>query len=368
MPGQRVDDPLEVLLLAGRLGPDEEGWHLVPLMDRLANRGVSAHLVCSSRGRAAKPDPRFIEFPVLGRRWLRAFSIKRLRRVIGLPQPRILHAIQDGLTEVALELAETWGLPYLQTIDEFDTLERGLRLSRRWFHRLVVSCDDLAEDLKKVLQVPQDRISLICPGISLPRTPSRAVGRSIPVIGTAGPPVPGSGFACFLEAARLVLRSGRDAEFLIACHGKDVIDLRRDIESLKISDRVIVLDLPEIGRHSWDVLSVYCQPSSVPSVGRLLALAQAQAIPSIATNVRGLGTLINHARTGLLVPPDDPDALATGMIQLLDDPVQARAMGLEGQAAIRARFDPDLEADSLANLYRETLECPPRGCPDLVEK
>ena len=63
----------------------------------------------------------------------------------------------------------------------------------------------------------------IPPGPALERSPSP----KIPVVGTAGLASESSGFGCFLEAAQLVLNSGRDAEFLIARQGEGAIDLRR---------------------------------------------------------------------------------------------------------------------------------------------
>ena len=172
------------------------------------------------------------------------------------------------------------------------------------------------------------------------------------MIGTAGPPVESSGFACFLEAARLVLGSGRDAEFLIATQGQDAIDLRRHAKSLAISDRVSVADFPVSGDQFWAVLNVYCQPSLVPSTGRMLVLALARGIPSIATGVQGLHALVEHGRTGIIVPADSPEALAAAIMEFLDDPAEAQLAGLRGQSEIRARFDLDIEADLLARLYR----------------
>ena len=52
-PGEFVDDVLEVVFLAGRLGRDDDGWPLVPLIDRLRSRGIHARVVCLDRA-----DPR----------------------------------------------------------------------------------------------------------------------------------------------------------------------------------------------------------------------------------------------------------------------------------------------------------------------
>jgi glycosyltransferase involved in cell wall biosynthesis len=196
---------------------------------------------------------------------------------------------------------------------------------------------------------------VIPPGLS-PLLPGPiAAGWKVPVIGTAGPGVTSSGFATFLEAARLVLNSGRDAEFLIATQGPDAIDVRRQAQARKIADRVSVADFAAVGPRFWTVLTIYCQPSLGPTVGRTLALALAHGIPSVATSVKGLQTLIEDGRTGTIVPPGDPESLAVAINRFLDYDGEATRIGIRGQAIARARFDLDAEADCLASLYRSQL-------------
>jgi glycosyltransferase involved in cell wall biosynthesis len=347
-----VNDLLEVVFLAGRLGLDDDGWPLVPLIDRLVSRAVLGRVVCVSRGTGTDGDSRVLEFPALGRRWLKSFSIWRYRLESEFDHACLLHVVHEEMAEVAVELAEARRLPYLQTVDDFAVLGRGLRLSRRWFRGLVVTSPDLAGDLASGLGVPPDRISVIPPGVPAAQQAPRRSGWRIPVIGTAGLPRKESGFACFLEAARLVLDSSRDAEFLIAVQGDDEIDLRRHAQSLKIADRISVADFAVIGARFWSVLDIYCQPSLVPTTGRPLALAQAAGVPSIASGVKGLLAQIDPGKSGLIVAPGDPQALARALIQLLDHPEHAASVGRRGQEAARRRFDPEVEADLLASLYR----------------
>ena len=177
-------------------------------------------------------------------------------------------------------------LPYLQTVDSFGILQRGLRLSRLWFRGLIATSPEIALELTHDLGFPSDQISLIPPGVAATPAVPRSTEQKIPVIGTAGP-APGSGFASFLEAAQLILATGRDAEFLIASQGRDALELRRNAQLLRIADRVSVTDFAAIGPRFWTVLDIYCQPSLVPSMGRTLTLALSEGVPSIATQVKG---------------------------------------------------------------------------------
>jgi glycosyltransferase involved in cell wall biosynthesis len=101
------------------------------------------------------------------------------------------------------------------------------------------------------------------------------------------------------------------------------------------------------------VLDIYSQPAVVASSGRTLLEALAHGVPCIATNVKGLRTLIESGENGLIVPPRDPIALAQAIRTLLDHPDEARRLGENALVRAQVQFDPEVEADRLADLYRE---------------
>ena len=63
-------------------------------------------------------------------------------------------------------------------------------------------------------------------------------------------------------------------------------------------------------------------------------------IPLVSTAVDGIPELIRHGETGILVPPNDPFALAAGLCELLRDPGRARALAERGRRRIGPDFDP----------------------------
>ena len=141
----------------------------------------------------------------------------------------------------------------------------------------------------------------------------------------------GAGFAGFLNAARRVLDTGQDIEFVIAGSGDEEIELRRRADRLKISDRVTFAADASPGDAFWDVLDVYCQPSILPTVGRGLRMALAHGVPSIASDVDGLRGLVIPESTSLMVPPNDTNALSRAILDLLGRPEHACVLGREGR-------------------------------------
>lgn len=79
-------------------------------------------------------------------------------------------------------------------------------------------------------------------------------------------------------------------------------------------------------------------PSRVESFGIAAVEAQMAGKPVVASNVSGLPEIIEHGRTGLLVAPDDPAALAAAVARLLDEPGLAGQLARSGADAAKRRF------------------------------
>lgn len=80
-------------------------------------------------------------------------------------------------------------------------------------------------------------------------------------------------------------------------------------------------------------------PSTYEEPFGLVALQAAQmGRPVIASNAGGLPEIIDHRRTGLLVPPGNPDALATAMLQLLADRAALQTMGRQARELATTAF------------------------------
>jgi glycosyltransferase involved in cell wall biosynthesis len=299
-------------------------------------------------------DRRVVDVPMLRKRWLRAFAARRIWSDSRLEPPDLLHVAHDEMTDLALALSENQRVPYIQTVAGFDSVERGLRLSRRWCRRLVATNPDLVNELVSELGVSSARIALVPHGLPPQRDCSHDERAwKVPVIGTGGPFESGSGLLVFLDAAHLVVNAGYDVEFLIACPTSEHVVLRHRARWLEIAERVTVAEYPMVGPEFWSVVDIYCQPALVASAGRTLVEALAHAIPSIATSVKGLRALIDSGENGLIVPPADPIALQSAIILLLDQSEEARRLGKRALERARTQFDLDVEADRLAELYRQ---------------
>jgi glycosyltransferase involved in cell wall biosynthesis len=73
----------------------------------------------------------------------------------------------------------------------------------------------------------------------------------------------------------------------------------------------------------------------------------------VATNVSGIGEIVLHNKTGLLIDQRDPRALADAIRTLATQREQALAMAEEGKRLVRRMFDPQTNIQALYTLYVE---------------
>jgi glycosyltransferase involved in cell wall biosynthesis len=90
-------------------------------------------------------------------------------------------------------------------------------------------------------------------------------------------------------------------------------------------------------------------------IPNVLVEAMACALPVVTTPVSGIPELVRDGENGLLVPPDDPDALAAAILRLRGDAALRRRLGEAARATVRERFDGDRLAGELVALFREAV-------------
>ncbi len=114
-----------------------------------------------------------------------------------------------------------------------------------------------------------------------------------------------------------------------------------------------------IGRRRSDELPGYYRaarivliPSAYEGLPYVLIEALQQGTPVVATRVSGHPEVIEDGVGGLLVPVDDPGAMAAACLRLLQDPDLAAALGDAGRRAVAERFDLDRQVDAYLHYYR----------------
>lgn len=103
------------------------------------------------------------------------------------------------------------------------------------------------------------------------------------------------------------------------------------------------------------VVAIALRPNPQGS-GLTVALeALASGRPVVATDNPGMDHYVEHGRTGLLVPPGDPEAMAAAVGELLAAPDRAAEMGRQGRKAVESRFTSAHMAAELRDIVRNAI-------------
>ena len=102
-------------------------------------------------------------------------------------------------------------------------------------------------------------------------------------------------------------------------------------------------------------LGCFVLPSLAEGVSNTLLEAMATGLPVIATQVGGNAELVDHGRTGELVPADDVEALAQALVRMAADAARAAGMGQAGRAEVERRFSLQAMVAAYRDLYDRQL-------------
>jgi glycosyltransferase involved in cell wall biosynthesis len=102
-------------------------------------------------------------------------------------------------------------------------------------------------------------------------------------------------------------------------------------------------------------LDVAVLPSYREAQGLSILEAMALARPVVASAVGGIPEMIEHGRTGLLVPPRDPDALAAALIRVLTDSAYATTLGKAGHDLVHERFCLEFMVRAVESIYDDAV-------------
>ena len=100
-------------------------------------------------------------------------------------------------------------------------------------------------------------------------------------------------------------------------------------------------------------LDVAVLPSYREAQGLTILEAMALSRPVVASNVGGIPEMVEDGRTGLLVPPHDPEALAAAITRLLTDHPLADTLARAGHDLVHERFCVELMVSAIEDLYDE---------------
>ncbi len=211
------------------------------------------------------------------------------------------------------------------------------------------------------LGVPAERVHFIPLGIDRallessnpePRTPN-------PTVLFLGQTKYRKGWDVLMRAIPHVRAAVPEARFVFAGHtARDAADFDTLVDDLGVRDALILpgrvseAEKMRLLRSSW----VLALPARYEGFGIPLVEAMMVGTPVVTTDVPACNEIVRDNETGLVVPPDDPEALGAALARLLADNVLRTRLGEAGQRHAIAEYDGPVTARRFVDLYAALIE------------
>jgi len=142
----------------------------------------------------------------------------------------------------------------------------------------------------------------------------------------------------------------------IAGEGPLRSDLEQQIGDLKLSQQVYLLgnrnDVPTL----LSIADIFVLSSRWEGLSMAMLEAMGAGLPVVATEVEGMGEVIQQNIQGLLVPPEDADALAGALLELIKHPALRNKMGLEARQRIEKSYTTELMCEKYLKVMLEYFQ------------
>jgi glycosyltransferase involved in cell wall biosynthesis len=376
--------PLRLLLAVDSLEVGGAERHVVDLALALRRKGHEVEVTCSVSGELCEPleTARVPVWPLTRRLVKRRASLsyaRGIRKLLGERTFDLVHA-HIFASAVAAAIA-TLGKSVPLVITEHTEASWQTWLTRpvsRWAHRrakrVIAVSTPIERRLIEHYGVPSHLVTLIpnavTPASDEPPDPPvalRGVWLEHPLIGVVARLQPEKGVANFLKAAVRVAEVSSQARFLVVGDGPlrgELLDLA---EHLGLSERVRFLGYRSDSRALMELMDVLVVPSLTEGSPLIVLEAMAAGVPLVASAVGGIPDQVRHGREGILVPPDDPDALGEALGVLLRDPAYARRLGEAGRRRTQNEFSHETLVRRTEGVYRAAIGWKAHQDPEIAE-
>jgi glycosyltransferase involved in cell wall biosynthesis len=243
-----------------------------------------------------------------------------------------------------------------------------------WFGSLTAACcsdavvyltEEYRADIQRRFRVSRRfnaRARVIPNGVDLDRYGARrAAEPGITRLAMVGRLVPLKNHSALIDAMAILVNEKNCAglRLTIAGDGPELADLQRRTASQGLAD-VISFSGPLSGSDVADLLSdvdIYVHCTFAEAMSNSILQAMASELPIVASNVKGVSNILRHGEDAILVPVDNPVALADALEKLVRRPDMRRSLGQRARQRADEEFSQLRVAEEYRRLFR-SLTCP----------
>jgi glycosyltransferase involved in cell wall biosynthesis len=361
-----------------------EGWggqEIRILLEMRAHRrqGHGLYLLCPPRTKLAEEAGRMgIEvIPYKIRSPWEPKSILRIKNLIRDLKIDVLHT-HSSVDSWAGGLAGRWArVPVLVR-----TRHISVRVRRPWLNRIyylpdaiITTGEHIRRELLQTHKIPAERIVSIPTGADAgrfhPGPPDLELKQRLglpvdsPVITLVAVLRAQKRHELVIAAAAEVIKVFPQSRFLFVGDGPGRNRVEQEIKKAQLEAQILMTgyreDIPAI--LSFTDLGIIS--SVAEGVPQFLFQIMAMGKPVIATEVGGIPEIVTSGVNGVLIPPEDPAALAKAMIQTLGDPESARRLGEGGRRLVEQEYTVEKMAEKVYRVYQQVYQRKQGNSPEI---
>jgi glycosyltransferase involved in cell wall biosynthesis len=170
------------------------------------------------------------------------------------------------------------------------------------------------------------------------------------------------GHRYLIDAGSTLVPKIPNLQFVFLGEGRERPKLEKQLARLGMRERVVFAGFQTDVRPWIQACDLIANPSLTEGMPNAVLEAMALGTPVVATAVGGVPDMIQNQVSGLLVPPADPTALASAILDLFANPARALEFARAAQTKLE-KFSPAEQCERLLDLYAEVLQLQPQERP-----
>ncbi|MCH2548352.1 MAG: glycosyltransferase [Alphaproteobacteria bacterium] len=279
-------------------------------------------------------------------------AIWRLRRWLKREQPDVVLA--HGNRAVSLLRKAARGVVPVIAVNHTTSVKRSLNADAA-----IMVNEELKQSLLALGHENPDSVYVL-PNMVTITTQQRQLRysnapQSVPIIGVLARFSPEKGLDILLEAAAKLVHQGVDFRIRIGGDGPLKDEVVAAIAEYKIEKYVELCGWISDREAFYQSLDIYCLPSRAETFGIVVLEAMQRKIPVVATRCVGVRQLVENREVALLIPPEDADALANGLQQMLEDWDLAKKYAQAGFELVTEKYDIQIVAGQLQKIITQVV-------------
>ncbi|OIJ16099.1 glycosyl transferase [Anaerobacillus arseniciselenatis] len=282
--------------------------------------------------------------------WLVCVAAKSIKKELNIPLVATIHATEHGrnggiYTQLQRDIShKEWELCYVA-------------------NKVIVCSDYMKTEIKKVFQLPEEKIEMIPNGVDIEMVSGEGVnwkqkyGKETDIyVFSVGRIVKEKGFQTIIDATPLILAKYPNVKFIIAGKGPMLESYQLQIKKRKLEHSVHFIGFisDELRNQILNGCDICLFPSLYEPFGIVALEGMIASKPTVVSDTGGLGEIVTHQVTGLKIYPNDVQSLATQIITCIEDEDLSKRIAKNGKLLATTKYSWDSLTKETVAVYDDT--------------